>query len=93
MPNNGPGQYREALTAAPAASEDLFELGFTNRALAEEIEAAERAGKPGAATDAWRRLAEMTSADQALRIQTRSAVLLSTEDAAHDMYREAIERR
>ncbi|HEY5352115.1 MAG TPA: hypothetical protein VIK57_06640 [Streptosporangiaceae bacterium] len=52
MPNNGPGQYREALTAAPAASEDLFELGFTNRALAEEIEAAERAGKPGAATDA-----------------------------------------
>jgi DNA-binding CsgD family transcriptional regulator len=93
--NNGLGQYREALAAAQAASENPFELGFTNWALAEVIEAAVRSGMPAAAVNAYRRLAEMTSAsgtDWALGIQARSAALLDEGDAADRLYREAVER-
>ena len=93
--NNGLGRYREALAAAQVASENPFELGFTNWALAEEIEAAARAGMPAAAVGAYRRLAEMTSAsgtDWALGIQARSAAMLSAGDVADRLYREAIER-
>jgi DNA-binding CsgD family transcriptional regulator len=93
--NNGLGRYREALVAAQAINGIPVEPGFTNWALAEEIEAAARAGMPAAAAGAYRRLAEMTSAsgtDWALGIQARSAALLSVGDVADRRYREAIER-
>jgi hypothetical protein len=42
--NNGLGRYQEAMAAAQRASEDPAELGFSNWAVAELIEAAARSG-------------------------------------------------
>ena len=93
--HNGLGQHRKALAAAQVASENPFELGFTDWALPELIEAAVRSGVPETAAGAYRRLAELTSAsgtDWALGIRARSAALLGEGDAADSLYREAAER-
>jgi DNA-binding CsgD family transcriptional regulator len=61
----------------------------------ELIEAAARSGMIEPTADAFRRLAEMTSAsgtDWALGIQARSQALLSQGEPAEGLYREAIER-
>jgi DNA-binding CsgD family transcriptional regulator len=63
-------------------------------ALAELIEAAVRSGTRAAATDAYRRLAEMataTASDWALGVEARSRALLADDDDAEHFYREAIE--
>jgi DNA-binding CsgD family transcriptional regulator len=93
--NNGLGRYSEALAAARRASENHPELGQSNWALVELIEAAVRNGTIEAAADAYRRLAEMTSAsgtDWGLGVQARSQALLSEGKAAERLYREAIAR-
>ena len=93
--NNGLGRYAEALTAARRASENHPELGQSNWAMVELIEAAVRSGMTEAAAGAFGRLAEMTSAsgtDWGLGIQARSQALLSEGDEAERLYREAIER-
>jgi DNA-binding CsgD family transcriptional regulator/tetratricopeptide (TPR) repeat protein len=93
--NNGLGRYTEALTAARRASENHPELGQSNWAMAELIEAATRSGMTETAAGAYRRLAEMTSAsgtDWGLGIEARSRALLSESEEAERLYREAIER-
>ena len=93
---NGLGRYREALTAAIAT--DRFEVeGFViyTQGLVELIEAAARAGAPERATDALGRLSEMSSATETewgAGIRARSQALLSPDEAAEPLYREAIER-
>jgi ATP/maltotriose-dependent transcriptional regulator MalT len=93
--NNGLGRYQEALTAAQSASENPVELGHSNWAVAELVEAAARSGMTETAASAYRRLAAMTSAsgtDWALGVQARSHALLSEGEEAERLYREAIDR-
>jgi DNA-binding CsgD family transcriptional regulator len=93
--NNGLGRYQEALNAACRASENHVELGHSNWAVAELVEAAVRSGKTAMATRAYRRLAEVTSAtgtNWGLGVQARSCALLSEGEEAERLYREAIDR-
>src|SRR5260370_17892674 len=64
-------------------------------AVPELIEAAVRSGNTQTARDALERLAETTRAggtDFGLGIEARSRALLSDDEAADDLYREAIDR-
>jgi DNA-binding CsgD family transcriptional regulator len=91
---NGLGRYPEALAAAQEAGA-YQELLFSTWGLVELIEAAVRSGKPAPAADALRRLSETTRAggtDWGLGIEARSRALLSDDDEAERLYREAIER-
>jgi DNA-binding CsgD family transcriptional regulator len=63
--------------------------------LAELVEAAARAGDEKLAAEAFTRLSEMTSAsgtEWALGLEARSRALLSDDDSAEPLYREAIDR-
>jgi DNA-binding CsgD family transcriptional regulator len=91
---NGLGRYAEARAAAQRAGEHE-DLGVFEWAQVELVEAATRSGGPKAAAAAVERLAETTRAagtDWALGIEARSRALLSVDDAAEGLYREAIER-
>jgi DNA-binding CsgD family transcriptional regulator len=93
---NGLGRYTEALTAA-AATDALEDEGVTivTQGLAELVEAAARAGAPERAADALARLEEMTRASDTgwgAGVRARSQALVSADDAAEPLYREAIER-
>jgi len=93
---NGLGRYQEALTAA-AATDALEDEGVTivTQGLAELVEAAVRAGAPERAADALARLEEMTRASDTgwgAGVRARSQALVSADDAAEPLYREAIER-
>jgi DNA-binding CsgD family transcriptional regulator len=91
---NGLGRYAEALAAAQQASEHPQEL-LSTLILPELIEAAVRSGQPARAADALDRLVETTRAagtDWALGTEARSRALLATDQAAEDLYREAIDR-
>jgi DNA-binding CsgD family transcriptional regulator len=93
---NGHGRYEAALAAA--TSIDAFEAeGFViyTPGLVELIEAAVRSGAPHRAIGALERLSEATAAtgtDWGGGVRARSQALLSTNEAAEDHYREAIER-
>ncbi len=90
---NGYGRYGEALTAARVASEVSYELGISNWALIELIEAAVHVGEREAATLALHQLAEMTrasSTDWGLGVETRMSALISEGDEAEDLFRESI---
>jgi DNA-binding CsgD family transcriptional regulator/tetratricopeptide (TPR) repeat protein len=92
---NGLGRYEEALAAAQQAGAYHDELLFSTWGLVELIEAAVRSGNPEPAADALRRLSETTRAsatDWALGIEARSRALLTDDEAAERLYREAIER-
>ena len=92
--NNGLGRYQDALAAAQVASESAREEWYPRWVLAELIEAAVRTGTPAAATDAYRRLAEMaeaTASDWALGLQARSRALLTEGGEAEEFYQESIE--
>jgi DNA-binding CsgD family transcriptional regulator len=92
--HNGLGRYGEALAAAQRASEHPQELWAT-LVLPELIEAAARCGQEGRAADALDRLAETTRAsgtDWALGTEARSRALLARNEAAEDLYREAVHR-
>ncbi len=89
---NGLGRYNEALEAAQEASRHPHD---PTRALPELIEAAVRIGMPGIAADALQRLSETTrasGADWGLGVEACSRALLSEDDSAEALYREAIER-
>jgi DNA-binding CsgD family transcriptional regulator len=92
---NGLGRYEEALVAAQQAGENPHEFLFSTLALAELIEAAARSGKPESAVGALRRLSEHTRASGthwALGVEARSRALLSDDEAAERLYREAIDQ-
>jgi DNA-binding CsgD family transcriptional regulator len=91
---NGLGRYAEALTAAESACayEDLGVLAWAQTEL---IEAATRSDKRELALAALEQLSKSTRAgntDWALGIEARSRALVSEDDAAEPLYREAIER-
>jgi DNA-binding CsgD family transcriptional regulator len=92
---NGAGRYGEALAAAQQAGDDRHELLFSTWAAAEMVEAATRSGVPGRAVGALQRLSDSTRAsgsDWALGIEARSRALVSEDEAAEGLYREALGR-
>jgi DNA-binding CsgD family transcriptional regulator len=92
---NGLGRYEEALAAAEEASAYPHDFLYSTWGQVELIEAAVRSGKPEPAADALERLSNHTRAggtDWALGVEARSRALLSDNDAAELLYREAIER-
>ncbi|HEY5260604.1 MAG TPA: AAA family ATPase [Solirubrobacteraceae bacterium] len=91
---NGLGRYSDALTAAESACE-YDDLGVLAWALTELVEAAARSGKHETAAAALQRLSMSTRAagtDWALGIEARSRALVSDDDAAEALFREAIDR-
>ena len=93
--HNGIGDYGKALDAAERASGFPPELGSSNWALPELVEAAVRSGANDTAVDAVARLVELTTAsgtDWALGIGARAQALISDGDDADRLYRDSIER-
>jgi DNA-binding CsgD family transcriptional regulator/tetratricopeptide (TPR) repeat protein len=91
---NGLGRYPEALIAAQGACAH-DDLGLFGLALTELVEAAVRCDRRTIALDAMRRLEERTHAtgtEWALGIEARARALLSEDEVAEHLYREAIER-
>ncbi|HEY1823592.1 MAG TPA: AAA family ATPase [Trebonia sp.] len=93
---NGLGRYPEALAAASALEPPDVEGHIVlTMGLPELIEAAVRAEAPLRAAEAMRQLAELTLAcdtDWAAGVRARSQALLSPDDSAEPLYREAIDR-
>ena len=92
---NGLGRYDDAREAAVRGAEHAPELAFSMWSLVQLAEAAARGGEPELARDAVERLASATSAsgtDWALGIEARSRALVSDDDTAEPLYREALER-
>ena len=92
---NGLGRYDEALAAAQRAADDVNATWSRNGGLVELIEAAARSGKAEIGNVALGRLAQRTAAsgtDWALGVEARARALLSEDQAADGLYREAIER-
>ncbi len=91
---NGLGRYVEALAEAEHACA-YEDLGVISWALTELIEAAARCGRHEVATDALERLsvtAQAGGTDWALGVEARSRALVSDDDDAEALYREAIAR-
>ena len=91
---NGLGRYPEAMDEAEAACEHE-DLGVISWALTELIEAAARCGRHEIARNALERLsltAQAGGTDWALGVEARSRALISEDDAADALYREAIGR-
>ncbi|MFC7723683.1 AAA family ATPase [Nocardioides sp. GCM10028917] len=92
---NGLGRYDEALRAAVSATEQGPRLHIASWAWPELIEAATRTGEPALARDALDRLGEHIdgcSSDWALGLHARSCALLSDDEPAELLYREAVDR-
>jgi DNA-binding CsgD family transcriptional regulator len=92
---NSLGRYEDALAAARRAGTESHEQLFSKWSAVELIEAATRIGVREDAADACERLTETTRAsgsDWALGIEARSRALLSDDDDADRLYREAIDR-
>jgi DNA-binding CsgD family transcriptional regulator len=92
--NNGLGHYAEALPAAEQAAGEDYAPFARACALPELVEAAVRSGKRDLASDALRRLTEMTviDADWGKGLEARSRALLSSGEDAEQCYVEAVER-
>jgi DNA-binding CsgD family transcriptional regulator len=92
---NGLGRYEDALAAAQRSSEHPEELVFSTWGSFELIEAATHSGKPDLAAEALTQLSDTTRAsgtDWALGVEAYARALLSENDVAEELYREAIER-
>jgi len=92
---NGLGRYEEACAAAVRVAEHPDDVNSSSWGMVELIEAAVRAGTPELAAEAHSRLLDRTQAsdtDWGLGIAARSRALLTDENAAEPLYREAIER-
>jgi DNA-binding CsgD family transcriptional regulator len=92
---NGLGRYKEAQAAALRVGEHPHDLGTSNWAAVELIEAVVRTGARDLAADARSRLAERATAsgtDWAMGILARSEALLADDDEAEVLYVEAIDR-
>jgi DNA-binding CsgD family transcriptional regulator len=91
---NGLGRFREALSASERAREYPHELGLSNWALTELVEAAARSGEParaGASVERLREMASATGSEWALGNAASACALISEGDSAEAFYREAIE--
>jgi len=91
---NATGEYAKALTAAELASRYPEEFGLASWGLPELIEAAVRSASAERAGGALPRLSDAARAsgtDWALGLEARSRALLSEDDDAEPLYREAIE--
>jgi DNA-binding CsgD family transcriptional regulator len=92
---NGLGRYEEALRAAVEATEQGPRLHIASWALPELIEAATRVGHHALARDALDRLGEHIDgcdSEWALGLHVRSRALLSEDEPAELLYREAVDR-
>jgi DNA-binding CsgD family transcriptional regulator len=92
---NGLGRYREALTAAHGTADRPEGVAVATWGLVELVEAAVRAGEPGAAAKAFDRLSAITDAstsDWARGLAARCDAQLHEGDRADALYREAIGR-
>jgi DNA-binding CsgD family transcriptional regulator len=92
---NGLARYDDALAAARQATEYPHDLAFFGWGLVELIEAAARGGKADLAADGGRRLSQLTRVsrtDWAFGVEAQSRALVSEDDVAEDLFREAIER-
>jgi DNA-binding CsgD family transcriptional regulator len=93
--DNGRARYEEAYVAASEATTDPHELFFSTFATVELIEAASRTGRGERAIEALEVLSESTRASGtpwALGVEARSRALVTADDAAEPLYREAISR-
>ncbi|MEU5256195.1 ATP-binding protein [Streptomyces longwoodensis] len=93
--NNSLGRYQEGLEAAREASAHPTDLVAAQWGLVELVEAAARLDQQEVAEQALEQLTRITDAagtDWALGIQARSRALLSADDTAEALYREAVER-
>ncbi len=91
---NGLGRYETAFESAKRASE-RSEPGWAVWAQTELIEAAARSGRTEEAADALERLAGLTRAsgtNWALGLEARCRALVCQDEAAEELYREAIDR-
>jgi DNA-binding CsgD family transcriptional regulator len=91
--DNGLARYEEAYAAASEATEDPHELFFSTFATVELIEAASRTGRSERANEALEVLSESTRVSGtpwALGVEARSRALVTPDDAAEPLYREAI---
>jgi ATP/maltotriose-dependent transcriptional regulator MalT len=96
--HNGLGDYTEAMAAARRAFRDqrypgVRHPGVANWAAAELIEAAARSGMTETAADAYRWIAEMTSAsgtNWARGVEARSRALVTEGNAAEGLYQDSI---
>jgi DNA-binding CsgD family transcriptional regulator len=92
---NSLGRYEDALLAAERAAQHPWDLGLSTWVTPELVEAAVRSGHPERAAGAMARLHEIAHAagtDWALGIEARARALLSPDETAEALYREAIER-
>lgn len=92
---NGLGRHREAVRPAKEAAGDTRELVVAGWALCELVEAASRSGVVALAERALGEIAERNvavSTDWGLGLEARGRALLSGDEAAVDLYREAVER-
>jgi DNA-binding CsgD family transcriptional regulator len=92
---NGLGRYEEAQAAAFRVGEHPHDLGTSNWAAVELIEAVVRTGTPALAADARSLLAERAIAsgtDWAIGMLARSDALLADDEGAEALYVEAIDR-
>jgi DNA-binding CsgD family transcriptional regulator len=92
--SNGLGRYEEALAAAQPEAAYPAALAHDGRLLIEAVEAAARCGRPEAAADAGRRLAEMArvcGTDWILGVGARARALLAEPGDAEKFYQQAIE--
>ena len=93
--DNALARYQDAFAAAEEALEDPYEVWFSPLATVELVEAASRIGREDAAAPELERLVQGTSAsgtEWARAVEARCRALLSHDEAAETLYREAIER-
>jgi DNA-binding CsgD family transcriptional regulator len=91
---NGLGRYEEALDVGVRAAAESHEMWFARWGLVDLIEAAARTREVDLAQDALDRLVRHTAAvgtDWALGIEARSRALLTTGEAAEELYRAAVD--
>ncbi len=92
---NGEGRYEQALRSAVRATAFAEETGVSLWALPELVEAAARSDEPGMARDALARLRATTQAsgtDWALGIDALCCALVTDDQGADGLYREALDR-